>query len=75
MPRSVADEPVDSVALHLIVRDVDVQFEVRRRVVSRLPAPAEPIENAAAGGGSDVHALLQAPLSSHRKGFTDKQCK
>ncbi|CAL8466793.1 g6329 [Coccomyxa elongata] len=60
---------------HVTLDDSLAEFEVRRRMVSRLPAPAEPIDSAAAGGGSDVHALLQAPLSSHRKGFTDKQCK
>lgn len=70
-----AGEPVDIVALQFIFRDVDLQFELRRRVVSRLPVPAEPIESASAGGEHDVQGLLQAPLSSHRKGFTDKQCK
>ena len=70
-----AGEPVDVVPIQLIVRDVDVQFEVRRRVVNRVPAPADAIESAAAGGKHDVQALLQAPISSDRKGFTEKQCK
>ena len=49
--------------MQLRVRDVDVQFEVRRRVVSRVPAPADAIESAAAGGEHDVgHPGCQGPF-------------
>lgn len=51
-----------------------MQFEVRRRIASRLPAAEERMQTAAMPEGFDAHVLLQAPLSSHRKGFTEKQC-
>lgn len=69
--RNLMDWP--SFCCHLLLSASSVvQFEVRRRIASRLSVPEEQADSTAEGG--DVHTLLQFPLSSHRKGFTEKQC-
>lgn len=55
-------------------RFILAQIEVRRRISSRVSISAEGENVAASLNVKCVEAVLEAPLSSHRKGFTEKQC-
>ncbi len=50
------------------------QIEVRRRISSRVSISAEGEDVAASLDVKGMETVFDAPISSHRKGFTEKQC-